>query len=107
MTNVVIRHGALDESDLRGGSIILRGVIDPDTLRYIKVDDYQREAALLTSLSELIHAIQCSDALPDGELGMRGQKFTSKEDVFKLQNDTYIIDGLQRISAALQVLAMT
>lgn len=41
--------GALDDSDLRGGSIILRGVIDKTSLAHLQIDNYQREALPLTS----------------------------------------------------------
>lgn len=101
---VILRHGALDESVLRGGSIILRGVLDPTTLRYLKTDDYQRETAPLTSLLRLSNAIKAGEVMPDIELGMRGDRVKSSGDVYRLSDEVYIIDGLQRVSAALHLL---
>lgn len=94
-------HAALDESPLRGGTIILRGVLDQKTLSNLRLDDYQREAAPLSSLSSIWKAIKAGDPLPDIELGMRGKRVTGAKDEYILQDPVYIIDGQQRVGCAL------
>jgi hypothetical protein len=108
MATVTIIHGALDESPLRGGSIILRGVIDPDSLMWLQVDQYQREVLLGSTQNRLIYAFTSGEVMPDIELGMRGQSFYQpkvmgkiQEGTFVLKDPVFIIDGLQRRSAAL------
>lgn len=97
--------GALDESDLRGGTIVLRGVIHADSLKHLKIDDYQREALPLASLAKLITAVKQGDVLPDIEIGMRGKRCAGKSDSYTLNDECYIIDGQQRVNAALTVMA--
>src|SRR5215831_7176219 len=106
MIEIKLSHAALDESELRGGSIILRGVLDQSSLKYLRTDDYQREALPLTSLSKMIRAMQAGEVMPDIELGMRGQRFRTKDDVFWLLDLTFVVDGFQRINAALHVLSL-
>lgn len=96
---VRILAGALDETEK--GEIVLRGVVSPDSLTSLLTDDYQREAAPLTSLSSLLEALKTGETLPDIELGMRGERYTDKEGVIHLRDEVYIIDGLQRVNAAI------
>lgn len=103
--SIRITNGALDESDLRGGTVILRGVIDKDSLKHLRVDDYQREALPLSSISGLIAAVQQGDALPDIEIGMRGTRCTGRGDDYFLGDQCFIIDGQQRVNAALTAIA--
>lgn len=95
---IKIVSAALDEV---GDTIVLRGVIAPESLHLLKTDDYQREALPLTALSSILEALEKKDVLPDIELGMRGSDFTTREDVFYLKNSVYIVDGLQRVTGAL------
>lgn len=97
-------NAALDETPLRGGSTILRGVIDQETLENLRIDDYQREASPLSSLSSIMQAIAKGDPLPEIELGMRGHKVSGDGAEYILMDDTYIIDGQQRVGAALYYL---
>lgn len=102
MTNIKIINGALDDSDERGGTIVLRGVIDFESLRHLLIDDYQREALPLASLKGLIEAVKCGSTLPDIEIGMRGSRCSSdKDDNYILRDYCYIIDGQQRRNACL------
>lgn len=94
---IVLINAALDES--KSGSIIFRGVIDPGSLDYLLVADYQREVLPISSINKLIDAME-TGTVPDIELGMRGEDFDTEEKKVLLRNDTYIIDGLQRVSAA-------
>lgn len=104
-TAVRVLKGALEDSPTRGGTIVLRGVLDKRTLRHLRVDEYQREALPLASLVGLIEAFKRGDAIPDIELGVRTEKFKSPGDDFVLVDHVWIIDGQQRVNAALHVLA--
>jgi len=101
-TSVKIINAALDETPDR--EIILRGSIDPDSLINLRIDDYQREVMPLASLSSLVKAFQGTSSVPDVDLGMRGESYREHEDAFYLQDPVYIVDGLQRISAALHAM---
>ena len=92
-------NAALDEDDK--GAIILRGVISPESLDALKVGPYQREILPTAGINQLIRAFD-TGSVPDVELGMRGGNVLEKDNAFYLQDDTYIIDGLQRITAAKQ-----
>lgn len=105
LNSVRVIAGALDESDLRGGTVILRGVIDKESLKHLRVDDYQREALPLSSLAGLIAAVQQGDALPDIEIGMRGTRCTGRGDSYFLNDPCFIIDGQQRVNAVLTALS--
>ena len=93
---------ALDETAT--GEIVLRGVIDPESLRGLLVADYQREVIPGTRANELVRVFEKDGTVADIVLGMRGQKFTTRGEATFLQDDVYIIDGLQRRTAALKAL---
>lgn len=95
--NVRILNGALDEHE---GRIILRGSLDPAAMDALLVDDYQREVRPASSLGRIMSGYELGSAVPDVELGMRGQKKQLRDSVYTLLDPVYIIDGLQRISAA-------
>lgn len=92
-------NAALDEDDK--GSIVLRGVIAPESMVLLKVGPYQREVLPLTKIQDLMKAYE-TGSVPDVELGMRGGGFTEKNELFFLNDEIYIIDGLQRITAAMR-----
>jgi hypothetical protein len=103
-SNVSIRiiNAALDE--IGSGSdkkIVLRGVVDPICLQHLKVDDYQREAQPLQGQASILDALTNLEALPDIELGMRGQRFSEDGHDILLHDDVYIVDGLQRVTTAI------
>lgn len=104
MTNaresVKLVHAALDEV---GNDIVLRGVIDPASLSLLKVATYQREVLPLSKIRDLAEGLKKS-TVPDIDLGMRGQTYLERDGAFYLQNDVYIIDGLQRRTAALELM---
>lgn len=83
-------------------TIIIRGVVDPECLKEIKVASYQREVVPGARVKDLKIALRNS-TVPDIELGMRGEKYRVHEsengDTFYLQDDVFVIDGLQRKSA--------
>jgi hypothetical protein len=101
MATVKITNGALDEVD---GDIILRGSLDPSSLGNLLVDDYQREVLTGNSFGGLVKAFKEGKSVPDVILGMRGHEVREVDGVFTLRNPTYMVDGLQRISAAKQAM---
>ncbi len=92
-----ILSGAMDAHE---GHSVLRGALDPETLKHLLVDDYQRGVRPVASLTKIMNGFKQGSAVPDVELGMRGVKKSSREGVFTLHDPVYIIDGLQRIEAA-------
>jgi hypothetical protein len=80
-------------------NIILRGSIDPESLSLLKVDKYQREILPSARTGTLLKAFK-EGSIPDIDLGMRGGAYKEADGAFYLQDDTYIIDGLQRVTAA-------
>ncbi len=106
LRSVKIVSGALHESPLRGGTIILRGVVDSDSLKNLMFDEYQREALPLASLKKLTDALKKGESLPDIEIGMRGDKVRNVKDDWYLQDDCYVIDGQQRVNACINAMAM-
>lgn len=100
--HIKVVNAALED---RGEDIILRGVIAPESLTKLRVDTYQREflggdvsSGRITSLKK---AVEKGEVLPDVELGMRGQGYTSRGTTFMLNHDVYIIDGFQRIQTVI------
>lgn len=97
---VKIMNAALEE---RGDFIILRGVIDPKSLNALLTPDYQRGALSRKTINALAVAIRDSK-VPDVELAVRGGDFSERAGTYTIKAPTYIMDGLQRISAARQLL---
>lgn len=105
--SIKVVNGALEEG--ADGSIVLRGTLSMETLRNLKVDTYQREVLAKTGAgsikaTQLKKSVEQGAHLPDVVLGMRGQGFTSSGNTFVLKDPTYIVDGLQRVSAILSCL---
>jgi len=103
--NVVrIINGALDET--QEGQIILRGLIDPPSLNKLKRPDYQRAILGRKTIEALIAALKArTSRVPDIELAVRSGEFKSGNDHdFILEDDVWIIDGLQRVSAGRELL---
>lgn len=98
---VKIVKAALDETE--GGEVILRGVVDPPSLTRLKSGPYQREVLPLAKISELVGAFK-TGSVPDIDLGMRGHTVAEREGAFFLRDEVYIVDGLQRVTAAIHFL---
>jgi hypothetical protein len=92
--------GALDDES---GDPILRGVLDPATLHRLRVDYYQRERLQDKKILAIAEALTHNRAVPDVQLGMRGGNIDERDGAFYLLDPVYIIDGLQRVSAAVTV----
>lgn len=106
LKSIKLINAALDESSLRGGTLILRGVIDGASLKQLRFDDYQREALPLSSLSKLTQAVKEGNALPDIEIGMRGQYYVTRKTDWFLNDPCYVIDGQQRINACINAMSL-
>lgn len=99
--HVRIVNGALDESDVSSTGIILNGRIEPATLRFLKVDTYQRP---LGDRADIYQALKEGLVVPNIEIGVRGQNFIVDGDDFIIKSPAYIIDGWQRVGTALKIL---
>jgi hypothetical protein len=98
--HVRILNAALDED--KSGDIILRGRIDPATLEAIQVDDYQREILPISTLEQIKLGFKEGGSVPDIDLGMRGARTKDDGETYVLLSDVYVVDGLQRVQAAIQ-----
>jgi hypothetical protein len=99
--SVKMVSAALDDAE--DNQIVLRGVISPESIAHLKVGPYQREILPVSKINDLVTAFN-EGSVPDIDLGMRGGDYMEKDGAFYLQNDVYIIDGLQRTTAARQVI---
>lgn len=95
---VRLQNAALDDKDK--DTIVAHGWLDLSALLELRVGDYQREVLEThkSKKSKLFTAIENGERIPDITLGMRGQRFTTRAGTFYLEDDVYIIDGLQRVS---------
>ncbi len=102
--HIRIINGALDESSDSSSALILNGRIDPATLHFLKVDnEYQRP---LGERSDIFNALKEGRVVPNIEIGVRGQNFTTDGDDYVIHSPAYIIDGWQRVGNALRLLEM-
>jgi hypothetical protein len=85
------------------GEITAHGWLDLDSMRALRVDDYQREVLGATSgrKSSLRSAVEKGANLPDIMIGMRGSNYDVRGQTMMLKDRCYIIDGLQRVAALL------
>ena len=90
--------------DMDDRGIIVTGYVDPTSLGLLKVDSYQREELSQVKISDLMEALRNS-RVPTIELGMRGDEnaVSMDDEVYLLQAPTYIVDGFQRVTAALRL----
>lgn len=99
-TWIKLTCAAIDE---QGTEIVLRGVIDPSSLTHLRVAEYQREILPERRIGSLMAALQ-KGGVPDIQLGCRGGNYIEEAGgVFYVKDPTYIIDGLQRRTAALKL----
>lgn len=96
----LINAGLNERAD---GEITAHGWLDLDSMRALRVDDYQREVLGATSgkKSSLRLAVERGANLPDIMIGMRGEDYDTRGQTMILKDRCYIIDGLQRIAAML------
>lgn len=89
-------------------TVVIRGILDLDTIKHLKTDYYQRELLPSSSRRNIISALESGERLPDIILGMRGEEFQLSDNPdlsLFLCSPTFIIDGQQRIKSILQYLA--
>ena len=102
--HVRIINGALDESDDSSSPLILNGRVDLATLHFLKVDgNYQRE---LRTRPDIFEALKADKIVPNIEVGVRGQNFTTDGDDYIIHSPAYIIDGWQRVGNAMRFLEL-
>jgi hypothetical protein len=78
-------------------------VIDPASLGFLKVADYQRPVQRRKDIHSIMKGFETPGGVPDIEVGMRGHSFTEAGGDYYLQDDCYIIDGLKRATAAKEI----
>lgn len=86
-----------------GDDIVLRGVIDPDTLDALQVAAYQREIESVRYIEDIAKGFE-TRSVADIDLGMRGGDYDEKAGTFTLKDPVYIVDGFQRVTAAKTVM---
>lgn len=99
--HIRVLNGALDESDDSSSGVILNGRLDTSTLRFLKVDTYQRP---LQERPDIYAAFREGKVVPNIEIGVRGQDFISDGGDFIIRSPAYIIDGWQRVGNAMRFL---
>lgn len=99
--SVKVFNAALDVAQgPNGEDIILRGVVEPQSFGLVQAAEYQREILPESTLDDLVKALR-SGKVPDITLGMRGDRVREeKGGTYFLQDPVFVIDGLQRLSAA-------
>lgn len=97
MSEIRILNGSLEDDD-ETDQVIIRGVVDQATLKFIKLDWYQREQGFSQNhVNEIVAAYLAGNKVADITLGMRGQRVRSVKDAYSLLDKTYCIDGGQRL----------
>lgn len=105
MSTIILRHVSLDDIVVEGlKRVVLRGVIDPQSLHLLRIDDYQRDAQPLQTQRSIMEALVSGEPLPEIELGMRGDHWDGAERAVTLYDPVFIIDGLQRVTTALHAM---
>lgn len=98
LRTVRLQNASLDE---REGIVVAHGWLDIEALNELLVGDYQREileASRGGRKTRIEKALESDVRLPDISLGMRGDTYSARGQTMTLENDVYIIDGLQRVS---------
>lgn len=104
ISGIKLTNSALEEAP--SGALILRGTLSTESLKNLKIDEYQREVLSRSGSggrgpSRIRKGIEAGSRLPDIELGMRGENFSAHGKTVILNDPVYIIDGLQRVTALL------
>lgn len=96
-----ILHPSIDDYQK---TVVIRGVIQNDSLNDLKTDFYQRELLPSTSRKNIRNAVETGNRLPDVVLGMRGDNFSMDKQILILLDPVFIIDGQQRIKTIWEML---
>lgn len=104
---VKVLNAAID-ADEHHDKLIIRGRLDSESFSKLLVDRYQREALPESTISGIMEGFKTGSAVPDITLGMRGDASRARTSdgntTYFLDDHIYIIDGLQRVTAALKCL---
>lgn len=99
---VRIVNAAMDEDSGSPMKVVVTGRVDPETLRFLKVDyDYQRP---LGNRPDIWDALKNGTVVPSIDVGVRGQDFDVEGADVLIRSPAYIIDGWQRVGTALALL---
>lgn len=104
MADVRIIHPSIDNWH---DTVVVRGILDNETLVNLRTDFYQRELLPSASRKFIREALEKGDRLPDVVLGMRGDSFGMIGKDVLLKDDVFIIDGQQRIKTILEMVPKT
>jgi hypothetical protein len=100
MSEVRILNASLEDDD-ETDQVIIRGVIDQESLKYIRLDWYQREQGFSNShTNQIIGSYFSGSKVADITIGMRGQRVRSSKDTYMLLDKCFCIDGGQRLHSA-------
>jgi hypothetical protein len=100
MSEVRILKANVEDDDITD-QMIIRGVLDQETLKNIHIAWYQRESGFSDGhINEIIGAYFEGKRIADITIGMRGQRIRSKGDTYALLDKCFCIDGGQRLYAA-------
>lgn len=102
MPKLKVVNGKLDVIPIEEKeNFALYGQIDPMSLADIRDDDYQREILSEKKIKDLQTAMLRGERISPVDLGMRGDSYEERpRGTFYLDSPVYVIDGLQRITAA-------
>jgi hypothetical protein len=91
------------EIDEEHDDLVIRGTIDQATLKYIKLDWYQREQGFSDRhINNIVAGYVLGNKVADITIGMRGKRYTELKDGsgYVLHDRCYCMDGGQRLYAA-------
>lgn len=90
------------EVDEEVDDLIIRGTIDQTTLKYIRMDWYQREQGFSDRhANDIVAAYLLNHKVADITIGMRGKRYTQHKDgSYSLHDRCFCMDGGQRLYAA-------
>ncbi len=98
MTAIRILNAALQRTP---ETLVLRGTIDPASLDLIQIGEYQREVLADSKIDSISEDYNDPGAVQDINLGMRGELHQQIDPTtFDLIDPVYVLDGLQRLTAA-------
>lgn len=100
--HVRLFNASLEDGQAGGGKVAVVGRLDPNTLRFLKVDkDYQRP---LGDRPDIYEALKSGIVVPSIDIGVRGQDFDVDGNDIVIKSPCFIVDGWQRVGTALQLL---
>lgn len=102
-SHIRLVNASLHENPNSPSAIIAQGMLDSSTLRFLKVDDYQRP---LEQREDIWSALKGQTPVPAIEIGIRGTDYESEGADMVIRSPAYIIDGWQRVGNAMRLMDM-